>query len=681
MHEQVTTYLTILLLPLAAFLIQMFFGRRLPRGGDWISIAAVGVAFLLSLSVFFKVVLAGDPGWSVGWRVDRWLPLAGGTTFGAGILVDNLTSMMLVVVTLVSLLVHLFSVGYMAGDRDYSRFFGYLSVFSFSMLLLVLSDNLISLFAGWELVGLSSYLLIGFWLDTPMVSPDIVPAEACKKAFIVNRVGDLGFLIGILIIYSVTNQTKYGKVFEAVGLGELSGTLLTVAGLCLFMGAIGKSAQFPLHVWLPDAMAGPTPVSALIHAATMVAAGVYMVGRLFPVMSPDALTVIAYVGGLTAIFAASIAVTMTDIKRVLAYSTASQLGYMVMGLGVGTFGAGLFHLMTHAWFKACLFLASGSVIHAMHHALHHAHDESDPQDMRHMGGLKDRMPWTFRAMMLATLAISGVPFTSGFLSKDAILAGTLGFSWEHPTHFLLPLFGFAAAALTAFYMFRLMFMTFFGEFKKGSEIKEHVHESPAVMTVPLIVLSSISLWIFYNWNPFSAEGWFLHLITVPTVGTMTNLVSSHGPGWLHYAALGLSLAVASAGIGLAWTKYKNGSISLEAWAAKDSGFYRLLANKYYIDEFYSKTAIRATLALSRIVAAFDKHVVDGVVNGVGVLTRAVSWLDGKFDNLVVDGLVNLTGTVVISVGDKVRQVQTGRIQQYVLVSVLGLVILVLFWPA
>ncbi|HEX7343142.1 MAG TPA: NADH-quinone oxidoreductase subunit L, partial [bacterium] len=456
----------VLLAPLGAFLIQIFFGKRLPRGGDWVSLSAIFGGLAISLGLFARMLAAWDPHFAVTWQFD-WLAY-GDTVFRIGVNLDNMAIMMLVVVTIVSALVHLFSVGYMHGDPRYSQFFAYLSFFSFSMLGLVLADNLLIIFCFWELVGLSSYLLIGFWYEKKSAS------DAAVKAFVVNRIGDAGMLAGIALVLATLRTLNLNEVIAAVSRGELSGTLLTIAGLLLFCGAIGKSAQFPLHVWLPDAMEGPTPVSALIHAATMVAAGVYLTARIFPILTPEAGQVIAYVGGFTALFSATIAVAQNDIKRVLAYSTVSQLGYMIMALGSGAYLAGFFHLVTHAMFKASLFLGSGSVIHAMHHALHHTHSHADPQDMRNMGGLKKQMPRTHWTFLLATVALAGVPLTSGFLSKDAILGGTLAYARLHPGNWLLPIFGFAAALLTAFYMFRLVFLTFYGEFRSGNEAEHHL---------------------------------------------------------------------------------------------------------------------------------------------------------------------------------------------------------------
>lgn len=502
----------ILLAPIVAFTIVILLGKRLPRGGDWISLFAIWSGLAASVYLFFtKIIAAYDPAYFESFTFNwvKW----GDFQLKIGFAIDNVAISMLVVVTIVSAVVHLYSVGYMHGDPKYSRFFAFLGLFSFSMLGLVLADNLLIIYAFWELVGLSSYLLIGFWHEKDSA------ANAGKKAFIVNRIGDAGMLVGILLVFSTLGTVNLHEIADGVAAGKLAGGLLTATGIMLFCGAVGKSAQFPLHVWLPDAMEGPTPVSALIHAATMVAAGVYLVARLFTILTFDASLVIAYVGGFTALFAATIAVAQYDIKRVLAYSTLSQLGYMVMALGVGSYMAGYFHLVTHAMFKACLFLGSGSVIHAMHHAMHKIGSHEDAQDMRFMGGLRKFLPTTFITFLIATLALSGVPFFSGFLSKDAILGGSLAFAMIYPKHWLLPVFGFSAAILTAFYMFRLIYMTFAGKFRLGEEAEKHLHESPKVMTIPLVILATLSIFIFYTLpsiNPASANGgWFAHLFPNP----------------------------------------------------------------------------------------------------------------------------------------------------------------------
>ena len=667
-----------LILPLAAFVIQIFFGKRLPRKGDWVSITAVGITLCLAIAMFVMMLFLYEPGAKVE-KSFEWFNL-GQLSVKIGVLIDNVTVIMLLVVALVSGLVHLYSVGYMKDDPRYSRYFGYLSLFTFSMNGIILSNNLLSIYMFWELVGLSSYLLIGFWFEKDSA------ADASKKAFLVNRVGDIGMFIGIMLFFTATGSFLFSDIFAGVAAGALPLPVLTVAGLCLFAGAIGKSAQVPLHVWLPDAMEGPTPVSALIHAATMVAAGVYLTFRMFPLFTPEALTIIAYVGGITAIFAAIIAVTQNDIKRVLAYSTVSQLGYMVMAIGTGAYVAGFFHLTTHAAFKAALFLCSGSVIHAMHHAYHKLGDhDSDPQDMRNMGGMKSKMKITFLTMFMATLALSGVPFMSGFLSKDAILAGTLSFATHHPEHFLLPLFGFGAALLTAFYMFRLIFMTFYGKPAK-QEVLDNIHESPATMTTPLIVLATLSIFIVYTLpyiNPFSDHGWFTDLI-VATNSVVPQHVnpSAHeiaeGIHHAHLPAMIISLIVAFTGIALAVVIYLKKKLSAENLAKKLALPYKLSFNKFFVDEIYGRFLINPTIKLAKAVGFFDWDIYDKYfINGFGRITERLSRFIGitmdydVLDQQIVDGV----GKSTRFFGGTLKFIQTGKIQNY-LVWVLGGIIII-----
>ncbi|MCX6639514.1 MAG: NADH-quinone oxidoreductase subunit L [bacterium] len=707
--------LVVLLAPLAAFVIQIFVGKRLPRSGDWVSLTAIFGGLAISLYLLIRMLAAWDPGFSETWQFN-WL-FYGNYTFKIGINLDNMAIVMLVVVTIVSALVHLFSVGYMHGDPRYSRFFAFLSFFSFSMLGLVLADNLFIIYCFWELVGLSSYLLIGFWYEKKSAS------DAAVKAFIVNRVGDAGMFVGIMLLLTTIGTLNLKEVAIAVSQGQIAGTLLTVTGICLFCGAIGKSAQFPLHVWLPDAMEGPTPVSALIHAATMVAAGVYLTARIFVFLTPETGQVIAYVGGFTAIFAATIAVAQNDIKRVLAYSTVSQLGYMVMALGAGAYMAGFFHLVTHAMFKACLFLGSGSVIHAMHHALHHTNSHADAQDMRNMGGLRKYMPVTFATFLLATLALSGVPFTSGFLSKDAILGGTLAYARLHPGNWLLPVFGFGAAALTAFYMFRLIFLTFYGEFRSGKEAERHLHESPKNMTIPLVVLSSLTLFFFYTlpaFNPSSpAGGWFgtlfanpprayEHAISEPQarlgglmidgataeIAAASQAVKTTAPAYSeseaalmeheahvehtsHLIAMAISVLVAGFGIWLAWQTYYKWKISAADWQKRLGVIYRGMFHKWWVDEIYHTVFVRGVHGLAAFYAWFDLKIIDGIVNGTADLTRLWAFFVGWFDNTFVDGAVNFTAWFVGIWGKFVRLFQGGQLQRYMLISAVVLAIFLL----
>ncbi len=533
MHSLIQLSIVVLLLPLLSFVILIFFNRKLPRRGDFVGVGILGTAFAISAYIFWQVVVrAYDPAFRIAWDF-TWMDLGnvpgvGPLQIKMGVVIDNLTSIMLAMVTLISLLVHLYSTGYMAGDKNYGRYFAFLGIFTFSMLGIVLSDNLFSIYIFWELVGLSSYLLIGFFFEKQSA------ADAQKKAFLANRVGDIGMWLGILILYSQFHTFSFAEIYANLAAGKfaLSNAWLTAAGILLFMGCVGKSAQFPLHVWLPDAMEGPTPVSALIHAATMVAAGVYFVARIFIILTPDALHVIAFIGAFTAFMAATIAITQHDIKRVLAYSTVSQLGYMVLGLGVGAYSAALFHLVTHAFFKACLFLGSGAIIHAMHHE----------QDMRWMGGLRKNMPWTFATFTLATLALAGLPLTSGFLSKDAILAGAIGFANVEGggIYYLIPVLGFFSAMLTAFYMGRQIWLVFFGESRthlkpveedhhaghhahsshdahSDDHHEEHgVHEVSWNMRAPLVILATLSVFFVYSPDPLDgAKGWFMKMIPTP----------------------------------------------------------------------------------------------------------------------------------------------------------------------
>ncbi|RMD88771.1 MAG: NADH-quinone oxidoreductase subunit L, partial [Calditrichaeota bacterium] len=605
----------ILILPLLAFVIQIFFGKRLPGQGGWLPTLALFIAFLFAIPIFVEVLTQYDPHFKIA-KSWEWINF-GPVTVTFGILIDNLTAIMLIVVTLISALIHLYSIGYMHGDPRFSRYFAYLSLFSFSMLGLVLVDNFFAIYIFWELVGLCSYLLIGFWFERESA------ANASKKAFITTRIGDVGMFIGILIIFTTLGVFNFEQVFQGVAQGKLSGGLLTATGILIFCGAVGKSAQFPLHVWLPDAMEGPTPVSALIHAATMVAAGVYLVGRTFVFYTQEALLIIAYIGTITAFIAATMAVVQIDIKRVLAYSTISQLGYMMVGLGTGGYTAGLFHLTTHAFFKALLFLGSGSVIHALH-----------TQDMREMGGLRSKMPITFWTFLIATLAISGIPPFSGFWSKDAILASTLDFGLAHPQHIIIFIIMWISAGITAFYMFRLVYLTFTGK-PRDQKKYEHAHESPWVMTVPLIGLAIFSVGTIW-W------GWFEHLITRPSLqayglkAALEPAEAGHEASHLvHNLTMVFSIGVAAFGIWLATATYYWNKISATAWREKLSGIYTVLWNKYYFDEFYSATVVKATLLVSRISGAFDLKVIDGLVNGVARVTTRFSFAEGRFDLRIV----------------------------------------------
>ncbi|MAV89579.1 MAG: NADH-quinone oxidoreductase subunit L [Candidatus Marinimicrobia bacterium] len=667
--------LAILFLPLVAFVVQIFFGKRLPRQGDWVSISAIITTLVLSIVMFVSMLMKYDPNFI---QEDSfvWFDM-GHFSIKLGFLVDNLTIIMLLVVALISTCTHIFSTQYLKGDVRYSRYFAYLGLFTFSMNGIVLADSLILMYIFWELVGVSSYLLIGHWFEKESA------ADASKKAFLTNRVGDIGFFIGIMLIYSAIGSFAFSEVFDGVNRELISGSALTFAGVGLFMGAMGKSSQFPLHIWLPDAMEGPTPVSALMHAATMVAAGVYLSVRIFPILTPDALLIVAYIGGFTAIFAASIAVTQTDIKKVLAYSTVSQLGYMILAVGTGVYTAAFFHLLTHAMFKANLFYGSGSVIHAMHHALHEKHDhETDPQDMRNMGGLRKKMPITYWSMLLSTMAIAGVPVFSGFLSKDAILAGTLSFAQHHSIHFLLPVFGFSAAAITAFYMFRMMFLTFHGEPNKPELITD-IHESPKEMSGPIVLLGVLSLFIWYtlpNLNPIATSGWFTDLVVPKNAvvpGNITAIEIEKGAHHAHHLAMYISIAVAALGIFISWLTYINKSLSADVWAKRFGLLFKLSKNKYYFDENYDKYIYQPSLRLADKISWIDWDLYDKYfINGFGYLTKWTSEIIGKFDFEIIDQtIVDGAGKITKTLGNTFKKVQTGRLQNYLLYVTAGIIII------
>ncbi|HVR40321.1 MAG TPA: NADH-quinone oxidoreductase subunit L [Thermoanaerobaculia bacterium] len=616
--------------------------------------------------------------------------------------IDPLSSTMLMIVTWIGFLIHVYATGYMSHETGYTRFFTYLNLFMFMMLLLVLGANYIVMFVGWEGVGLCSYLLIGFYYDKNFA------ADAGKKAFIVNRIGDFGFILGIFLIFNTFGSADYTKVFAlaASGGAEKYGAIATTICLLLFVGACGKSAQIPLYVWLPDAMAGPTPVSALIHAATMVTAGVYMVVRsnvLFR-MSPDAMLVVATIGALTAIFAATIGLAQNDIKKVLAYSTVSQLGYMFLAAGVGAFTAAIFHVMTHAFFKACLFLGAGSVIHGV----------GGEQDMRKMGGLRKYMPRTHLTMLIATIAIAGIPPLAGFFSKDEILASAFGH------HKFIWILGAIAAGCTAFYMFRLYFMTFHGEYRgahvEGIEQSEpehgghnlipdqrhldqgdehtdkahghHVHahephESPISMTGVLMILAVLAIIGGFVGLPAVLGGahptWFqqwLEPVLLPIGGEHFEFHEASVA--TEVALMFVSVAIAAFGIFLAWRFYRRGPqwSTPKRLATKYAFLHRLLENKYFVDEAYAKTAIGGTVLLARVLSWIDANIVDGLVN----LTRHVTVIffgegSSLFDKYVVDGLVNGVGWTATTGSRAIRKMQSGFVQNYALIMGGGIVLL------
>lgn len=700
--------IAILFLPLVGFTFVIFLGKKIEKAYLFelaiIILTFIGTVVLLfgKLSGYLdKSIVSG-----FSWISYENIPVFGTVNIELGFLIDNLSAIMIFVVALISMLVHIFSVAYMKGDKRYNRYFAYLGIFTFSMNGIVFTHNLLMMYIFWELVGLSSYLLIGFWYEKDSAS------NAAKKAFLVNRIGDIGMFAGIMMIFTTYHTFTFEAIFAQMAAGIIpfnSGFWLTVTGILIFCGAVGKSAQFPLHVWLPDAMEGPTPVSALIHAATMVAAGVFLVVRTFPMLTGDALLIIATIGALSAFIPATIALTQNDIKKVLAYSTVSQLGYMIMALGVGAYKFAFFHLITHAFFKACLFLGSGSVIHAMHHE----------QDIQQMGGLRKKLPLTYATFLLATLALSGIPLTSGFLSKDGILAGTFAFG-SLTGNYIFSIVGFLVAGLTAFYMFRLVILTFHG--KPRNEHKyEHAKESPFVMVMPLVVLSALSIFIWYTPNPFNPDaGWFLGkwikapelvtpeatrysfmnepkkeaalleeaaLVEEPVVHNTQHSEVTFSEKYteaMHHAhipAMIMSLIVASLGIFIAFVFYQWRKLDADKLAARISPLYKLSYNKWYFDEMYDASFVAFTMGSSRALAWFDATIVDGVVNGSAYITRGISWFSGKFDSVVVDGLVNAMAYLSGILGLLLRRFQTGRVQTYVVLVVFSLVILMFLFKS
>jgi NADH-quinone oxidoreductase subunit L len=624
------TYEFIPLLPLFSFLILGLFGHWIKDNAHLVAVPAVVVSWLLSILVFFDV--AG--GHQTSFPLYTWLT-SGPLDIHIGFSIDRLTAVMLLLVTTVSSLVHIYTIGYMRGDAGYARFFSYIALFTFSMLMLVMADNLLQLFIFWEAVGLCSYLLIGHWYDRPAA------CAAATKAFIVNRVGDFGFMLGLLLVWYSFGSLDYHEIFarahESAGevmnvLAPFGGTwdvsVLTLICILLFTGAVGKSAQVPLHVWLPDAMEGPTPISALIHAATMVTAGVFMVARLAPLysMSPTAMTVVAVTGGITMVVGATIALTQTDIKRVVAYSTVSQLGYMIMACGLGAYAAGMYHLLTHGAFKALLFLGCGSVIIALHHE----------QDMRRMGGLKNKMPVTYWTFVVGSLALAGFPLTSGFFSKDNLLVS----AWSAgPLGQCLTVLGLVTALMTAFYSFRLVFVTFWGPSHVDPHHADHVHEPSKTMTLPLVVLAVLSIVTGYLGIPE-----FLG----PTFETGPDGAAHEGG-----AAIGIMVVATSMGllgIACAYYVYVLNPALPDRFARRWQSLYRASLNKWYVDEAYDRTIVRPTFsAATELWKRVDVNVVDGAVNGVA---RAIAWG-----------------------GWLLRLMQSGQVQHYALGMALGAVVL------
>jgi NADH-quinone oxidoreductase subunit L len=627
------------LLPLLAVILNGLFYKHLSKGFvTTLSVAAPGLSFLLSIAMFIEL-LSLDPALrTVEQVLFSWIPIDA-LQLDIAFLLDPLSAVMILIVSGVGFLIHVYSIGYMAHDPGIKRFFIYLNLFMFSMLTLVLGNNLIILFIGWEGVGLCSYLLIGFWFTKKSAT------DAGNKAFIVNRVGDFGFLLGSFIIFWAAGTLQFTELAQkAPDVFVIGGGAITWATLLLFFGATGKSAQIPLYIWLPDAMEGPTPVSALIHAATMVTAGVYMLVRLnfLFILAPTTMLVVAVVGCATAFVAATIGLAQNDIKRVLAYSTVSQLGYMVMACGVAAFSAAIFHLMTHAFFKALLFLGSGSVIHAM----------SDEQDMRHMGGLKKQLPVTYKTFLLGTLAIAGIPLFSGFFSKDEILWKS--FSSDHG-HAIFWIFGVITAAITAFYMFRLLYLTFFGEGRYDKHTADHLHESPRVMTMPLVVLAVLSViggWIGIP-HALGGGAWFEKFLEPVMAHATAGGHEAHNSAALEYGLMALTIGLVLLSIYLAYYLYRKNLAKTTSLREKFSVVHKAIYNKYWVDEFYGATIVRP------------------VVNGSIFMWKII-------DVLIIDGIANGLARLVGDMSETFRRTQTGHLREYLALFVIGVVLVIGF---
>lgn len=614
-------------LPFFGFLVNGLVGKKVPKGiVSWVACGVVGLAFAAALLAFKDLLALSVEERFVTQTLFTWIP-SGDFLVQVGLQLDPLSAVMILVVTGVGFLIHVYSIGYMHSEEGYGRYFAYLNLFTFAMLTLVLADNFLLMFVGWEGVGLCSYLLIGFWYDKPSA------ANAGRKAFVVNRIGDFGFLLAMMLIFSLFGTLRFDSIFHQAPLAlTFGGGMATTITLLLFLGATGKSAQIPLYIWLPDAMEGPTPVSALIHAATMVTAGVYMVARchvLF-LLAPVSLAVVAVIGALTAIFAASIGLVQNDIKRVLAYSTVSQLGYMFLGCGVGAFAAGIFHLMTHAFFKALLFLGSGSVIHAL----------SGEQDIRKMGGIAKKVPLTHATFLVGALAIAGFPGLAGFFSKDEIL--WKAFSSSQGSN-LLWLFGALAALFTAFYMFRLVFLVFHGKSRVEHERELHLHESPPTMLFALVVLALLSIFGGYVGVPKILGGHNLFESFLEPAFTRYFVLESATEGLhslsLEWTLLLASVAIALLGIFLAWVLYLKRAQIPATLTARLPGIYNLILNKYYVDEVYGALFVIPGRKLSEFLYA-------------------------RFDLGIVDGLVNFVGEFVVRAGEGLKPIQTGYVRQY-----------------
>jgi len=658
-----TIALVIFFLPLFSFVVLYFFGRYLPNKGDYFAAGIMGLCFLLSLFLFYDT-LQGNT------HLSRfsWFSMqtnTGNTAFTISLRLNIAAVTMLSIVTFISFLVHIYSIEYMEGKRNYLRYFPYLALFTFSMLGIVLSDNLLITFIFWELVGFSSYLLIGFWFEKDAA------AKAAKNAFIYNRVGDVGFVTALLAIYTYAGTFELETLQQTLDFKGALPTWFLIAGIGLFLGSMGKSAQFPLQSWLPGAMEGPTPVSALLHAATMVAAGVYLLFKVHFLLAEEILTIIAYAGAITAFMGAYAAITQNDIKKVLAFSTISQLGYMMIGIGIGAFDAAFFHLATHAFFKACLFLAVGAVIHSMHHISKHLFDlgyyiKFDTLDMRLMGGFRKKMPVTFVTYTIAALSLIGMPFFSGFLSKDIILIRS--FEWAAANHnllsFFVPFCGFITVFITAFYMGRQLFMVFFNKFRLGEmhetaeAIFNNLKGAGNKFKIPLSILAFFSFWFIFSLSPFNPEsGWLLS-----SLGSFAK-TQEHLP---HLIAPILSVNLALCGLLIAWFLYGKKAVSTGTGKLTETFWFRLSFNNFYLFSFHKTVFGDSAVVLGNFLNRVDIRFIDGILHGFAIFNVVLAHVAAWVDKTLIDGIVNTAAWVTGFLGQRTRAMHKGGIHGYLL---------------
>lgn len=644
----------ILAIPILSFVVMILMRGQTEKMLGCFATTLSGITFLVTLLLSW-IIIIGD---NVYYQLE-WFSLGDGLSFHAGILLNELTGVMLTVVTFIAFMVHLFSIGYMSGDKSYARYFGLLGLFTFSMIGVVVADNLLLIFVFWELVGFTSYLLVGFWYEKPSA------VLASKKAFIVNRIGDLGFIVAIMVLWSEYVTVDFLLLQQ---LDTPDSFWMSVAGFGLLFGVMGKSAQFPLQVWLPDAMEGPTPVSALIHAATMVAAGIFLLARVFVFLSPLVLDVIAVIGALTAFMGAIAAIKQHDIKKVLAFSTISQLGYMVMGMGVGAPGGAVFHLVTHAFFKACLFLCAGAVIHWMHR--HHDHN-IDAQDMRFMGGLRKHIPLVFIAFSVSAMSLAGLPLLSGFLSKDAILTGVLQWTIENGSlwSLMVAFFAFGSVLLTGYYMTRQMIMVFFGELKPDKLKKITIQGSlPLSMKIPLVLLAVGATWLMFSVNPLSGgSSWLMTLFSSDFEKSI--------PHNTHLIVSIVAFVLSVGGIGFGYLKFRSSRVN-----EVESGVVRLInqlsANNWFLDQIYNATFVKVTLGVSIFVRFVEVQIVDRTVNYIGILHVVLSRIIGLGDKHLVDGMVHFTASGVQNIGKIAKSAQGDNAQRYIMTALISIIFIV-----